>query len=98
MSDIQELERQITLLAATQVGAPLPPDARIIVDRLLTALEQGTARAAQRGEDGKWRAIPWVKQGILLGFRIGQMVDMSLIGTLGDQGTTFGFFDKDLLP
>jgi len=98
MSDVLELEHQVTLLAATPAGTPLPSDARAVVERLLTALEQGTIRAAQCGDDGAWRAVPWVKQGILLGFRIGQMTDMSLVGTLGDQGATFGFFDKDTFP
>jgi len=36
---------------------------------LLAALEAGTARAAERGEDGQWRANAWVKTGILSGFR-----------------------------
>ena len=33
-------------------------------------------RAAERGADGNWRAVPWVKRGILLGFRVGELVDM----------------------
>ncbi len=36
---------------------------------LLDALEAGTVRAAQRGEDGAWRANAWVKTGVLAGFR-----------------------------
>lgn len=98
MTHLQELEHHITRLASTPAGTALPADTKEIVNKLLTALEQGTVRSAQRDEDGVWRAVPWVKQGILLGFRVGQMVDMSLVGTLGDQGATFGFFDKDTFP
>jgi len=55
------------------------------------ALSRGEIRAAERGGDGSWRANAWVKQGILLGFRMGAIVDMST-----DQ--TFRFFDKDTFP
>jgi 2,3,4,5-tetrahydropyridine-2-carboxylate N-succinyltransferase len=92
------LEARIDALVATPAGGALPDDARAVVDALLAALERGDVRAAQRGEDGNWTAVPWVKRGILLGFRVGQMTDMSLIGTRGDQGTTLGFFDKDTYP
>ncbi|HET7872593.1 MAG TPA: 2,3,4,5-tetrahydropyridine-2,6-dicarboxylate N-succinyltransferase, partial [Terriglobales bacterium] len=34
------------------------------------ALTQGRIRAAEK-RDGQWRVNPWVKQGILLGFRLG---------------------------
>lgn len=40
---------------------------------LLHHLEAGTLRAAVRGNDGAWQAVPWVKQAILLGFRGGRM-------------------------
>jgi 2,3,4,5-tetrahydropyridine-2,6-dicarboxylate N-succinyltransferase len=36
---------------------------------LLLALEQGTARAAERDAEGAWHANPWVKTAILAGFR-----------------------------
>lgn len=36
---------------------------------LLRALEDGSVRAASRGDDGRWHANAWVKQAILLGFR-----------------------------
>jgi 2,3,4,5-tetrahydropyridine-2-carboxylate N-succinyltransferase len=45
-------------------------------DRFLTALERDAVRAAEK-HDGRWRAVPWVKRGILLGFRFGRLVDMS---------------------
>ena len=58
---------------------------------LLAALAAGTVRAAERGPDGAWHANAWVKQGILMGFRMGVVVDRSTDGT-------FRFFDKDTLP
>ena len=66
------------------------PGARAAFDRLLDALEAGDVRAADRGEDGVWRANGWVKRGILLGFRLGEIVDLS--------GDEFAFFDKDTYP
>ena len=66
------------------------PDARSALDELLTALEAGEVRAAERGDDGTWRANAWVKRGILLGFRLGEIVDLS--------GDEFAFFDKDTYP
>ena len=56
-----------------------------------SALSCGAIRAAERGADGAWRANTWVKQGILLGFRIGALKDLSVDGT-------FRFFDKDTYP
>jgi 2,3,4,5-tetrahydropyridine-2-carboxylate N-succinyltransferase len=98
MSDASTLKERIEALAATSAGQPLPSDAHDVVEALLTCLEQGKIRSAQRNAQGVWGAVPWVKRGILLGFRVGQMVDMSLIGAMGDQGAQFGFFDKDTFP
>jgi 2,3,4,5-tetrahydropyridine-2,6-dicarboxylate N-succinyltransferase len=64
---------------------------RATVARLLDALASGEARAAERGADGVWRANAWVKEGILLAFRLGVVEDRSTDGT-------FRFFDKDTLP
>ena len=38
-------------------------------EQLLHSLETGEVRAAERGDDGTWRAVPWVKRAILAGFR-----------------------------
>ena len=59
--------------ADTPAGDVLPPDAESMVMELLAALERGEVRAAERGDDGTWRAVPWVKRGILLGFRVGRI-------------------------
>jgi len=44
------------------------------------ALNSGSVRAAERdaGSASGWRVIGWVKKGILLGFRMGAIVDMSI--------------------
>src|SRR5688572_10399402 len=69
--DTRELASRIEQLAATPAGVDLPADAEEIVGSLLAALERGAVRAAEKTEDGDWRAVPWVKRGILLGFRAG---------------------------
>ena len=88
---VTALERQVEALFALAADA-LPPDAEQVVHDLLTALETGAVRAAQRGEDGVWRAVPWVKRGILLGFRVGRIVEQSA------EGSAFRFFDKHTYP
>ncbi len=70
-------------------------DAAPAIDALLSALEDGSVRAA-RLEHGRWEAEAWVKRGILLAFRFGRIVDMSPAPS--DAGRVFTFFDKDTVP
>jgi 2,3,4,5-tetrahydropyridine-2,6-dicarboxylate N-succinyltransferase len=86
-----------TIEAFSSVRGTPPPDARSAVEELLALLEAGAVRAAERNAAGDWCAVPWVKRGILLGFRVGVMVDMSLTQN-GDSGITFSFLDKDTYP
>ena len=65
---------------------------REIYESFKTALRRGEIRSAEKGADGVWRANSWVKQGILLGFRMGKMVEMS------KPTETLQFFDKDTFP
>jgi 2,3,4,5-tetrahydropyridine-2-carboxylate N-succinyltransferase len=78
-------------------GASADRDAvRAAFARLRKALSAGEVRAAEpdaSSPDG-WRVNAWVKQGILLGFRFGQTVDMSLTHV----ERLWPFFDKDTLP
>ena len=62
--------------------------------RLRGALAAGTVRAAEPDQSAPsgWRVNSWVKQGILLGFRVGVVVDMS-----ADHGR-WPFIDKDTMP
>lgn len=97
VASLRELEKEVDGLSAIPAGAPFPEGARAVVRRLLEALESGEVRAATRDADGgEWRAVPWVKRGILLGFRVGAMTDMS-VGT-GSATGGFAFFDKDTYP
>lgn len=100
MSDPAALEQRITGYAAAADVSKLGSDAREAVEALLDELEAGRVRAAKQGSDGSWRAVPWVKQGILLGFRLGQMRVFTPEGDEGggDGGARFSFVDKDLFP
>jgi len=51
-----------------------------LFQKFLQALNAGEIRAAQRDSTAKpgWRVNAWVKKGILLGFRMGSIVDMSI--------------------
>jgi 2,3,4,5-tetrahydropyridine-2-carboxylate N-succinyltransferase len=78
-------------------STPQPADrdqVRAIFAQLRSALSEGLVRAAEPdpGAHGGWKVNPWVKQGILLGFRYGQNADVS-----ADHGR-WPFFDKDTLP
>src|SRR6202158_1579717 len=54
------------------------------------ALTRGEVRAAER-VDGRWVVNAWVKQGILLGFRLGELQEMP-------DGDVLSFVEKDTLP
>ncbi len=60
--------------------------------RFKEALNRGEIRAAEPAPDSPlgWKVNPWVKRGILLGFRIGAITDMSAGG--------LPFFDKSTYP
>jgi 2,3,4,5-tetrahydropyridine-2,6-dicarboxylate N-succinyltransferase len=90
------LEHRFDAISALGAGEPLPTDTPTLVEQLLIMLERGMVRAAERGADGEWRAVPWVKRGILVGFRAGRMVDMSLRGLA--HRSAFQFFDKHTYP
>src|SRR2546429_4916152 len=56
------------------------------------ALNRGKIRAAERDTHGNWHTNAWVKRGILLGFRMGAIVDMS------PADGSLRFLDKDTYP
>ena len=68
--------------------------AREAFARLRAQLSAGEVRAAEPDPSTEtgWRVNTWVKQGILLGFKFGDVADMS-----SDHGR-WPFFDKDTLP
>jgi 2,3,4,5-tetrahydropyridine-2,6-dicarboxylate N-succinyltransferase len=69
------------------------PEARPTFLEFRDQLTQGKIRAAEKGVDptnpDKWSVNAWVKQGILLGFRLGELADMS---------AGLSFVDKDTFP
>jgi len=69
-------------------------EARDVFLRLRDELSFGTVRAAEPDPSSPtgWRVNVWVKQGILLGFRFGDVVDM------GVAKGRWSFYDKDTLP
>ena len=91
------LAERIDALAATPSGTALPDDAELVVQQLLLALERGEVRSAERQPDGTWRAVAWVKRGILLGFRAGRTVAMP-DEDRNDPDRPAPFFDKHTIP
>src|SRR5215216_5617941 len=84
------LREEIEALAARQ-GNEFSLDDRNVFEEFKSALNRGEVRAAERTASGKWEVNSWVKQGLLLGFRMGIVTDMSV-------GESFKFFDKDTYP
>jgi 2,3,4,5-tetrahydropyridine-2,6-dicarboxylate N-succinyltransferase len=64
---------------------------RALFEEFKSALNRGEIRAAEKDSAGNWVVNSWVKSGILLGFRIGALKDMS-------SDRIFRFFDKDTYP
>jgi 2,3,4,5-tetrahydropyridine-2-carboxylate N-succinyltransferase len=87
------LETDITALVAAGASADRGA-ARQAFAELRRALSLGTVRAAEPDPNAPvgWRVNAWVKQGILLGFRFGDITDASI-----DHGR-WPFYDKDTLP
>jgi 2,3,4,5-tetrahydropyridine-2-carboxylate N-succinyltransferase len=83
------LQGPLERLYALGAGAQREPEARETFSRFLDALTAGEVRAAER-RDGRWITNVWVKQGILLGFRLGEIVDMG--------GAPLSFVDKSTYP
>jgi len=63
--------------------------ARAVFNDFREALSRGDIRAAEKS-DGTWRVNVWVKQGILLGFRLGELMEMGC--------EDLSFVDKDTFP
>jgi 2,3,4,5-tetrahydropyridine-2-carboxylate N-succinyltransferase len=84
------LQQQIESLFAAGANADRSA-ARDAFERLRKALGTGEVRSAQPDRESAtgWRVNAWVKQGILLGFRFGDVVDMS---------AGLPFYDKDTMP
>jgi 2,3,4,5-tetrahydropyridine-2-carboxylate N-succinyltransferase len=104
-SDLQDLKARIEHHFAAGADAIGSDDALNSFVELRTALEAGALRAAEPDPASPtgWRVNPWVKRGILLGFRVGELKDMSVAG-YNKPGRAYGpgpqitFIDKKTYP
>lgn len=83
------MQLRLTIEGLAAAGADADKKAaRAAFDDLRQALEAGAVRAAEPDPSTPtgWRVNAWVKQGILLGFRFGDLVEMS---------AGLPFYDKD---
>jgi len=88
--NMHDLQIRIEQYYAAGADAAANSDARASFKTFRDALTAGAIRAAEK-VDGNWRTNAWVKKGILLGFRIGALVES------GDS-QVLGFVDKDTYP
>ena len=84
------LQNEVERLFALGADAAREPGARDTFFRLRDALSRGEVRSAEK-QDGRWTVNAWVKQGILLGFRLGELAQLESCGS-------FSFIDKDTYP
>ena len=87
---MDDLQTAIEQHYAAGSAAATDPKARASFEEFRVALTAGAIRAADK-VDGVWRTNAWVKKGILLGFRIGALVESGNRNVLG-------FVDKDTYP
>lgn len=87
---MSDLKTDIERLFAMGSDAKNAPEACDCFNEFREQLTAGKIRAAEK-IDGTWRTNAWVKEGILLGFRIGEMVEMGSAGSLS-------FVDKSTFP
>src|SRR4051812_77634 len=85
------LQTEIEALAA-KTTSEYSDDDRTVFEQFKTALNRGEVRAAERDGSGKWQTNAWVKRGILLGFRMGAIVEQT------PPGAPLQFLDKDTYP
>lgn len=85
------LESRIESAFQSGAEAVHSPDALAAFLELREALTRGSLRAAEPdpGQPTGWRVNPWVKRGILLGFRMGH---------LEESGADFSYVDKHTYP
>src|SRR5438067_13702622 len=85
---MEHLRREIERLFST-ADIERSPATLAIFQQFRDALTTGKIRAAEK-RDGQWRVNVWVKQGILLGFRLGELNESS--------SGALTFVDKDTFP
>jgi 2,3,4,5-tetrahydropyridine-2,6-dicarboxylate N-succinyltransferase len=90
---LADMRAQIERAAAASAEGTLfdRAEAERAVAELFDALERGEVRAAERDLLGRWNAVEWVKTGMLLAYRVSEMVEMGHV-----DGNAFRFFDRKL--
>jgi len=86
--DITDLNTTIVQLAESDLNQN-SKESQAAVTQLLDALTRGEVRSAVK-KKGEWQAVEWVKTGILLAFRIGQVREFP--------ARPSPYYDKDTLP
>ena len=86
MHDLQPAIERLCALGEVEHDA----EARHVFIEFRDALTHGKIRAAEKSGD-TWVVNTWVKQGILLGFRLGVLKEMG-------EGAALSFVDKDTYP
>jgi 2,3,4,5-tetrahydropyridine-2-carboxylate N-succinyltransferase len=77
---------------ATREGGEYSDKSFALFDEFKAALNRGEIRAAERDANGVWHTNAWVKRGILLGFRMGTIIEMS------PADGALQFLDKNTYP
>ncbi|MBA3297442.1 MAG: 2,3,4,5-tetrahydropyridine-2,6-dicarboxylate N-succinyltransferase [Acidobacteria bacterium] len=90
---MMSLQERVEALAEQGSDASRDQALRLVAE-FRAALSAGSIRAAEpdAASPSGWRVNAWVKRGILLAFRFGEVVDMAV-----DHGR-WPFFDRDTLP
>lgn len=87
---MHSLQTSIESLLSLSITEIQTPEHLAILEEFVSGLNTGTIRAATCDDAGNWTVHQWVKQGILLLFKIGQLKDMSI--------SNMPFFDKHTIP
>jgi 2,3,4,5-tetrahydropyridine-2,6-dicarboxylate N-succinyltransferase len=85
------MQTQIEALAARQTQDYSEAD-RALFNEFKAALNRGEVRAAERDANGRWQTNAWVKRGILVGFRMGLIIEQT------PAGAPLQFLDKNTYP
>lgn len=97
---MQMIKQQIEALVESG-KSDFDVDDRAVFETFKQALNRGEIRAAERDRQGHWQTNAWVKRGILLGFKMGAMVDVSPVSNNDEasaNSASFRFYDKDTYP
>src|SRR5215831_8380951 len=85
------LQQQIEALASGTTSQFSESDFALF-NEFKAALNRGEIRAAERNGNGEWQTNAWVKRGILLGFRMGLIIEQT------GAGAPLQFLDKNTYP